>query len=273
MKHTLLAIGEHTIHDRNRIKRREPKTQVIDYECATDIYSDECEADLIEEHGKGLNMFTRYELEEQASCLDEYFEDGRNDILRRATTSKPMLSREVLSDIQKWIKIPTGIECDYEIQPKKTISTAVSKRQATLIALLYLVTGQLIWLLPSTFESRLRTDEVIGSLDGRFASAAVALDLIEALLEHIPPMLLVIIDKLNLADSPETRPYLTRLIAMLRGQDTTKVIKTLFTTAGSCAVLAKTTTRGERADAGRMVQGKPGQHLRGWSSVGNLKLT
>ncbi|KAI8945042.1 hypothetical protein F4801DRAFT_151571 [Xylaria longipes] len=161
----------------------------------------------------------------------------------------------------------------YEIQPKKTISTAVSKRQATLIALLYLVTGQLIWLLPSTFESRLRTDEVIGSLDGRFASAAVALDLIEALLEHIPPMLLVIIDKLNLADSPETRPYLTRLIAMLHGQDTTKVIKTLFTTAGSCAVLAKTTTRGERADAGRMVQGKPGQHLRGWSSVGNLKLT
>lgn len=234
-----------------------------------------------------------------------------------------MLPREVVLDIQKWIKIPSstvlwvegpahtsfenqlsyaatricdlalgaGIPCisffpkskyDFKSNSKSATATGTGtaaasgtalRRQATLVALLYSVAGQLIRLLPPEFESRLKMDDVFASLDGSFESASTALDLIELLLAQAPPMLLVTIDRLNLADNPDTRPHLTRLMSLLRSQDEAKVIKNLFTTAGSCVVLKETTKKGERVDAGRMVQGRPGQPLRGWSSLNDLKLS
>jgi hypothetical protein len=222
-----------------------------------------------------------------------------------------MLPREVLVEIQKWTKIPSSnvlwiegpaythfenqlsftaghirelasrakIPCIFfsakpksDSQPRTSmlLSTA-QKRQATLIALLYSLVGQLIRLLTHEFESHLKLEEMLGSLDEEFTSAETAMGLIEALFEHAPPMLLIILDKLQLADSQETRPYLIRLVTLLRGKDTPRITKTLFTTAGRCAALAQTINKGEKVDAGRMVQGKPGQPLRGWSSVDDLK--
>ncbi|KAI0485580.1 hypothetical protein F4859DRAFT_528553 [Xylaria cf. heliscus] len=180
-----------------------------------------------------------------------------------------------ICDLALNTKIPCILfspKAKYEVQSNKSTSPTASRRQSTLIALLYFITGQLIRTLPSEFESHLKLEEMSRSLDESLASASVALDLIESLLEHAPPMLLVIIDKLHLADSQETRPYLTRLITILRGRNPSRSIKTLLTTAGKCDALVGTTKRGERVDASRMVQGKPGQPLRGWSSVGDLKL-
>ncbi|KAI0386544.1 hypothetical protein F5Y04DRAFT_124628 [Hypomontagnella monticulosa] len=312
MKGTLQAAGQHTIHDQQeRLRLENSKAQAIEYDGEADDPSQEDQDD-----SEVLYTYTRIDFEERASSslLDTFLNDGRSEILKAAKSSKPMLPREVVLDIQKWIKIPSatvlwvegpanpsfetqlscaatricdlaldkGIPCvsffpksKYELpgpgKEKERSTGTPARRQATLVALLYSVAGQLIRLLPSEFESRLRIDDVFASLDGSFASASTALDLIELLLEQAPSMLIAI-DRLNLADHADTRAHLTRLLTLLRNQDgEKKVIKNLFTTAGSCVVLKETTKKGERVDAGRMVQGRPGQPLRGWAGLNDLK--
>ncbi|KAI1271372.1 hypothetical protein F5Y07DRAFT_345993 [Xylaria sp. FL0933] len=309
-----IAADESRIHDnvdQISASHSKPNARAMNGKRENTDFNAEGDIDIIDENEGEQIPHTRYELEELASCLEKYLEDGRSEVLRRAGTSKPMLPREVLVDIDKWIKIPSSSllwiegpaythfenqlssaiariydlalsakmpciffspKARYEVQSKKVTSPMDSRRQSTLIALLYFITGQLIRVLPYEFESHLKLEEMFGSLDESLASASVALNLIESLLEYAPPMLLVIIDKLHLADSQETRPYLTRLITILRGRNPSRSIKTLFTTAGKCGALVGATKRGERVDAGRMIQGKPGQPLRGWSSVGDFKL-
>lgn len=141
------------------------------------------------------------------------------------------------------------------------------------MALLYSMIGQLVRLLPPEFESNGKLDgHTFQDLDGSFESASTALDLVEFLLTHTPPTLTVIIDKLHLADNPATRPHLARLDALLRDLGSRQVVKALFATAGSLCGTYKVDEDGGEGDAGRMVQGKPCQPLRGWSSLGNLRV-
>lgn len=160
--------------------------------------------------------------------------------------------------------------------PKSQLTGAasgMSSREAALIDLLYSLACQLVRLLPSEFEGYEGFDEQsLLALDGSIDSASAALSLIEALLNHAPPTVIVVIDKIHLADSPATRPHLTSLISTLRNHGTEVIIKALFTTAGACGVLAKSTKLSERVDAGRMVQAKPSQPLKGWSSLNDLRL-
>lgn len=143
-------------------------------------------------------------------------------------------------------------------------------REATATALLYSVVAQLVHLLPGEFEcpAPLRREEAFGALDGSPASHAAALDLVRAMLPLSPPTLVLVFDRMNLADGTTTRPVLSALVRLLRthgAAGTGRVIKVMFTTAGSCPLLAKTLEKGEKVDAGRMAQARPGQPLRGWS--------
>ncbi|KAI1363991.1 hypothetical protein F5Y08DRAFT_340072 [Xylaria arbuscula] len=296
-----------SVTDRSRVSKKY-KVKPIEYEART-TGCEEGDDELREESMVGPHSYTRYELEERASFLDKYLEDLCTKATSKEMAAKPMLPQEVLVDIQKWIKIPSSnvmwvegpaythedqLSCTaahiYELASRAKVPciffspktknqrqiespslTTARKRQATLIALLYSLIGQLIRVLAPEFESPANLEEMLNSLSEKFTSADVALDLIEALLEHAPPVLLVMLDKLQLADSQETRPYLSRLVTLLRGKNRTQVTKTMFTTGGGCLALAESTNRRERVDAGRMGQGRPGQPLRGWSSVDDLR--
>ncbi|KAL8393633.1 hypothetical protein RB595_003389 [Gaeumannomyces hyphopodioides] len=149
-----------------------------------------------------------------------------------------------------------------------------TSREVTATALLYSVVAQLVHLLPSEFDcpASLRYEEAFGALDGSPASHPAALDLIRAMLPLSPPTLVLVFDRLNLADGVATRPVLTALVKLLRahGAGTGRVVKAIFTTSGSCSLLAKTLEKGEKVDAGRMAQARPGQPLKGWSLSSGL---
>ncbi|KAM0253304.1 hypothetical protein ACHAQJ_007358 [Trichoderma viride] len=151
----------------------------------------------------------------------------------------------------------------------------MSRQEKVLIALLYRIADQLIHLLPEELDPATEGLDAksFESLNGSAASASAALDLIQVLLANSPPALIVIIDKLQLAESSTTTPHLERFIALLKDRAQSQMIKALFTTGGSCRVLAnKLDMNTERVDARRMVQAKQGQPLRGWSSVGNFNI-
>ncbi|KAI0850006.1 hypothetical protein F5Y00DRAFT_268768 [Daldinia vernicosa] len=156
-----------------------------------------------------------------------------------------------------------------------TLVSAMSKQEEVLISLLYCIAGQLIRLLPDTIDSATEEfdTQVFKSLDGSLTSASVALDLIRSLLAYSPPILIVIIDKLQLAECSSTVPYLERFVEILRNRAPSQIIKVLFITGGISMVLARSMDNvTEKVDAGRMVQAKPGQPLRGWSSLNNFHL-
>ncbi|EJT73886.1 hypothetical protein GGTG_07740 [Gaeumannomyces tritici R3-111a-1] len=147
-------------------------------------------------------------------------------------------------------------------------------REATATALLYSVVAQLVHLLPGEFDcpASPRFEEAFGALDGSPASHPAALDLVRAMLPLSPPTLVLVFDRLHLADGAATRPVLGALVGLLRahGAGTGRVVKVMFTTAGSCPLLAKTLEKGEKVDAGRMAQARLGQPLKGWSSSSGL---
>ncbi|KAL8301368.1 hypothetical protein RB593_000266 [Gaeumannomyces tritici] len=123
-------------------------------------------------------------------------------------------------------------------------------REATATALLYSVVAQLVHLLPGEFDcpASPRFEEAFGALDGSPASHPAALDLVRAMLPLSPPTLVLVFDRLHLADGAATRPVLGALVGLLRahGAGTGRVVKVMFTTAGSCPLLAKTLEKGEK---------------------------
>ncbi|KAL8400779.1 hypothetical protein RB594_000974 [Gaeumannomyces avenae] len=147
-------------------------------------------------------------------------------------------------------------------------------REAAATALLYSVVAQLVHLLPGEFDcpASPRFEEAFGALDGSPASHPTALDLVRAMLPLSPPTLVLVFDRLHLADGATTRPVLGALVGLLRahGAGAGRVTKVMFITAGSCPLLAKTLEKGEKVDAGRMAQARPGQPLKGWSSSSGL---
>lgn len=253
----------------------------------------------------------REEVELWASNLTSFLVDGRTD-KGVNLQQKSMLPKEVMEKIQTWVKVPSsrvlwiqgpiyatmaqqlsraaiqlcdsiltaGMPCisffpksRYDFQQESS-SSSVSSRETVLTAMLYSLVGQLVHLLPSEFESNSGINQkAFQDLDRSVGSIPAALQLIGLLLYHAPPHLIVIIDKLHLVDSQETRPILIRLSQLFRDLGSRQMVKVLYTTAGTCGALVQMTKLEERVNATRMVQLRPGQPLRGWSSMANLRAT
>ena len=164
--------------------------------------------------------------------------------------------------------------------PKLTYSAqqasgSMSRHEKVLIAMLYSLAGQLIQLLPEELDSMTHNFETqaFEKLDGSIASVSAALDLIESLLAYGPPTLMVIINRLQVAECPTTTPHLERFVKLLKTYNSERMIKVLFITQGGSAALAGTLDAlTEKVNARRMAQAKPGQPLKGWASLGNLKV-
>lgn len=229
------------------------------------------------------------------------------------STSRSSLPSEVAEKITKWIGNPSSsflwvegpvftpaerqlsavavLLCDSALDgenpipcisftPKSTYPTQQmpglkSRQDIVLISMLYSIAAQLIQLLPDKMEPTTPSfeTEIFENLDGSFSSASTALDLIESLLAHGPPTLMVIINRLQVAECPSTTPHLKRFVELLKAYEPEHTIKVLFLTQGSSPALAGTLdVLTEKINARRMAQAKPGQPLRGWSSLGNVKV-
>ncbi|ELQ43179.1 hypothetical protein M0657_008814, partial [Pyricularia oryzae] len=150
-----------------------------------------------------------------------------------------------------------------------------SRKEEAATALLYSLITQLVRLpreLDRCPPDLCRPDAFDSLLDLSIPPAArhaAALGLIRTLLDHAPKALVLVVDAVHLADCAATRRPLADLLGMLRerGRSLGHVVKVLFTTVGSCALLAANMQRGERVDAERMALARPGLPLRGWSQI------
>lgn len=258
------------------------------------------------------NWVARTDLRRQADLLlAKFTDDGREELrnILRGNTS-PMIPQEISTRIQSWIQnqrsqllwvegpvatdsgsglsltslrvydlaMQAEIPCVSFFCKRKYAFTSASATTsgATLVALLYTITDQLINLLPPTFEStpRLRLDTLEASDSDSDASTAVsaALDLIEKLLPRSPPTVTFVLDGLELIHKATEVPHLVRLIELLkRAGGDGKVVKILLTTNGNSRALGKATHWKERADGSRFAQGRPGRLLKGATQLSDIK--
>jgi hypothetical protein len=103
--------------------------------------------------------------------------------------------------------------------------------------------------------------------------------LIRALLPLAPPVLFVVLDRIQLTDDPATATtttarHLVELLGLLREHGAVEghAVKLVATTAGSSRLLARCMRPGELVDAQRMLQARPGQPRKGWSGTSGAGL-
>lgn len=158
----------------------------------------------------------------------------------------------------------------------------LDRHEASLIALLYSVIAQLIYLLP---DDPFPANPVLEKsnferLDGTMASAPTALQIIRELAAHAPPSLIWILDNIQLVESRSTMPYLREFVEFLRDQERKSnaayeekkkpYSKVCFTTDGNSWLLSRTIGVRERLDASQMAQRRPGRPFMGGADVGEL---
>ena len=234
-------------------------------------------------------------------------EDGRQEISNALRgISRFLLPHEVLIEIQRWIEasqprmiwiqgilspsygsdlslaamhiceicLNAGIPCvSFFAKPSYDFATGVqlTQKEAATIAFLYTILTQLARLLPVQFEA---TKELNLSqftlLGGNLDTVPVALGLIEKLIVHAPPLLIWVIDGMQLMESVTTYQYLTQFVQILQRQGTDRFSRVCFTTDGNSAVLNRTINPSERVDASRLCQAQPGQVVSGSASISTL---
>ncbi|KAI1479211.1 hypothetical protein F4774DRAFT_138077 [Daldinia eschscholtzii] len=255
------------------------------------------------------DLRTRYEIQEYASRLSPYIEDGRKEVSNTPDrVSRELLPAEVILELQNWlgavksrmiwvegmpansyssdlslaarrlvdISLSANIPCiSFFVKPRYDFASRVSppmpQRQAAVVALLYSIITQLACLLPVEFENLEELEEAhFQKLDGSFGSVPFALQVVRALLKYAPPSLIWVLDGFQLTESQDTIPHLRTLISILRDQEANCISKVCFTTDGNCMVLSRTMNVLERVEASRTTQGRPGNLLRGGSDINTL---
>ncbi|KAK8128973.1 hypothetical protein PG984_010081 [Apiospora sp. TS-2023a] len=148
-----------------------------------------------------------------------------------------------------------------------------SVKNAGIISMIYSVINELISIGPSSLPNNLKlTEENLQQLDGTLKSIPASLDILQALLSHMDPGLVVVICGFNLVDSRENLPHLTKFVEILRDQPSDQRIKTLFISAGNCRAMAGSIGKPKRSDASRLTLARPERPLPGGVAVGSIRL-
>lgn len=109
-------------------------------------------------------------------------------------------------------------------------------------------------------------------LDGNLETIPTSLDILQTLLSHTDPGLVIVICGFNLVYSRENLPQLIKFVEILRDQPKERKIKTLFISAGNCRALAGSIHRSQRSDASRLTLALPERPLAGGVAVGSIRL-
>lgn len=220
------------------------------------------------------------------------------------------LPQEIMSEFSRWIKAPKsrimwvqgtpstsgtsplslaatqvcdfslklGIPCvSFFFKPRYNIPSGsadpVSHKKAACISMLYSLVSQLVHLLPYDFRADHDGDfgeDQFRLLDGSFQSANTALKMLDALLDHATPSLVCVVDGIQFGEGPTITAYFESFLEILRLHQGQRICKMCFTTQGGSTALSRSVNVWERVDASRMAQDRPGNPLRGGSSVSEL---
>ena len=252
----------------------------------------------------GLNYYPRAQIEELVVLIHAWVANGIQEAVRAAPqNSIALIPTEVLNKVQQWLSTRTSsllwvegpvFPSDLSPTALRVCSVLVNERipcipffhlrryhnpwkldhgQAGVVCLLYTLIHELVYQLPSVIHSDIVLDEsYFVALDGSWKSTARALDIIRAFLTHKSSGIVFVISGLEAVDDRATRPVLKDLVDIIRDHSSKTVVKTLFVTNGMSQTLGSKTTTGERVDASRLAQSRPGRPLRGGSSLNELQV-
>ncbi|CAG8972117.1 hypothetical protein HYALB_00008122 [Hymenoscyphus albidus] len=144
-----------------------------------------------------------------------------------------------------------------------------SRAEEHLIALLYSLTRQLICVAPEVIEGPHAIRSSLSLLDGTPQSIPTALNLIRDLLALGPPLLLCVIDGLQLLDHPNTIDPMDKLLVILADGSKERVVKILLTTNGFCSA-GKNVAFSDRLDCRTLPRERPGRPSPGSRSLQRL---
>lgn len=138
-----------------------------------------------------------------------------------------------------------------------------------LVALLYTLIRQLLCHVPETFEDAYELRNAIQAMNGSGESVPKALEIIQTLLRHRTPLLLVILDGLELLEDASTIPYLRELISTIHSRQSDFILKCLL---GSQGFLVSGGDLGldERVDCTLLPRRRPGRAQPGGRSLGEM---
>ena len=226
---------------------------------------------------RSIRRYQRVKLEQWSRHLDRYTSDV-SVLLENVIADIETADKDVVFQLQEWgasttsqslwvkgafqnqslpsttaiaVKVVTSAQsldipviC-YLCSPLKSCIHDDDLAAETVVDLVYSLIRQIIYLLPSDFESSANlTKNRFSKLDGENESLGTALALLKPLLDLTPKTLLVVIDGLEHLDdsiAEEDVDYVLQILlesvtSSASGRDQ-RLLKTLFTTAGNCNTL------------------------------------
>ncbi|KAG6358092.1 hypothetical protein INS49_013976 [Diaporthe citri] len=170
--------------------------------------------------------------------LKEWLASPRSDFLWIIGSNSPFGNEATLAashifDITTSARLPcVSFSCTPTSAFPHTPGDGKTRCTILLIALLYSIIHQLLCFVPETFEDACELEDAIQSMDGGEKSTPNALEIIQALLRHRTPLLLIILDGLELIEDGTTVPHLRNLISIIHSRQTDSRLKVLLGSQG-----------------------------------------
>lgn len=170
--------------------------------------------------------------------LKEWLASPRSDFLWIIGSNSPFGNEATLAashilDIAMSARLPcVSFSCTPTTAVPHAPGDGKTRCTILLIALLYSIIHQLLCLVPETFEDAYDLEDAIRVMDGGDNSIPKALDIIQALLRHRTPLLLIILDGLELIEDDTTVPHLRNLISVIHSRQNDSRLKVLLGSQG-----------------------------------------
>ncbi|KAK8043133.1 hypothetical protein PG994_013616 [Apiospora phragmitis] len=148
-----------------------------------------------------------------------------------------------------------------------------SVKNAGIISMIYSIISQLIRIAPVSLPNTPDlVEDRIRQLDGKLETIPASLEILEVLLSHMDPGLVVVICGFHLIDSREDITHLVKFAEILRDQALERRVKTLFVSAGNCRALSGSIDKSNRSDASKLSLARPQIPLPGGIAVDSIRL-
>lgn len=170
--------------------------------------------------------------------LREWLASPRSEFLWILGSNSPFGNEATLAtshilDIAMSARLPcVSFTCTPLTAGSNTSEDGKTRCVTLLVALLYSLVHQLLCLVPETFQDAYELEEAVQTLKGGEDSIPRALEIIEVLLRHRTPLLLVILDGLELLEDERTVPHLRSLISIIHSRQTDSRLKVLIGSQG-----------------------------------------
>lgn len=165
-----------------------------------------------------------------------------------------------IQDLATSSKLPyVSFKCTTNTEIPHVANGGQARCTLLLVAMLLSLINQLVCYVPQIFEEPYDLENAILALKGEASSIPEALKIIQVLLQHRTPLLLVILDGLELVEDADTMLHLRKLIELFHTRDEDSRLKVLL---GSQGYLASSVDIGvdERVDCTTLPRRRPGRH-------------